>query len=73
MATSIQISAELQKALAKRKLSDRETYEKVIWSLLEDTMEINKQTKKEIEEARADINAGNFYTFDEIKKSLKKR
>jgi predicted transcriptional regulator len=73
MATTIQISKDLQKELTKRKLFENETYEDVIWSLIEDTMEINEQTKKEIEEARADIKAGRFYTFEEVKKSMKKR
>ena len=50
MATTIQISEELKKVLSKKKLSERETYENIIWSLLEDNMELNEQTKKELEE-----------------------
>ena len=48
MATTIQVSQELQKTLAKRKLYDRESYEEVIWDLLEDTMELTEEAKKEI-------------------------
>ncbi|MDZ7837051.1 MAG: hypothetical protein U5N58_03380 [Actinomycetota bacterium] len=36
MATSIQISEELKRELCKKKISSRETYENIIWSLLED-------------------------------------
>ena len=46
MATTIQISNELKKELSKKKFSDRETYESIIWDLIEDTMELNEKTKK---------------------------
>ena len=46
MATTIQISEELKKELSKRKFSDRETYESIIWGLLEDTTELSKETKR---------------------------
>ncbi len=45
MATTIQISEELQSMLKKRKLYDKETYEEVIWDLLEDTMELSEDIK----------------------------
>ncbi len=68
MATTIQISNDLQTELSKRKLSERETYEEIIWDLLEDTREINEETKRELEEARAEIKKGKFRTFEQIKK-----
>ena len=70
MATTIQISAELQSTLAKRKLFDRETYEEVIWELIEDTQELNEQTKRELAEARAEYRAGKFVTQEEVKAEL---
>ncbi|MFA6072600.1 MAG: hypothetical protein WC758_00610 [Candidatus Woesearchaeota archaeon] len=73
MATTIQISVELQKALIKKKLYEKETYEEVIWGLIEDTMEINAQTKKDIEEALEDVKAGRVYTLEEVKKMLKSK
>jgi predicted transcriptional regulator len=69
-ATTIQISEELQDVLAKRKLSDRETYEEVIWDIIEDTREINEETKRELEEARAEIKAGKVHTLEQVKKDL---
>lgn len=70
MATSIQISEKLQKELAKRKFFDKETYEEVIWALVEDSQELSEQTKKEIAQARAEIKAGKSRTLAEAKKEL---
>lgn len=47
MVTTIQISEKLQEKLKKRKLYDNESYEEVIWDLLEDSMELSEETKKE--------------------------
>lgn len=71
MVTTIQISEELKKELSKKKFSDRETYENIIWDLLEDIMELNVQTKKEIEQSREEIKAGKVFTLAQIKKELK--
>lgn len=70
MATTIQISADLQKELTNRKLSDKETYEKVIWGMIEDSQELNEETKRDIAEARAEIKAGRFHIFSQVKKEL---
>lgn len=70
MATTIQISADLQKELINRKLSDKETYEEVIWDLLEDSQELSEETKKDIAEARAEIKAGRLHTFEEVNREL---
>ena len=70
MATTIQISKGLQKELTNRKLSDKETYEEVIWDMVEDSKDMSEETKKEIADARAEIKAGKFYTMAEVKKEL---
>ena len=70
MATTIQVSEHLVDTLKMRKQYDKESYEEVIWDLVEDTMEINEETKIEIEQARADIKAGKFYTHEQVKKQL---
>ncbi len=70
MATTIQISEDLQKELSKKKIYDRETYEEVIWDIIEDTMELSEQTKKEIEESRKEIKEGKFKTLEQVKKEL---
>ncbi|MFC2159184.1 hypothetical protein ACFLQS_00500 [Actinomycetota bacterium] len=70
MVTTIQISEKLKKELARKKLSSRETYENIIWDLLEDTIELNEMTKKELEESRKEIKAGKVSTLGQIKKEL---
>ncbi|QLC50839.1 hypothetical protein HWN40_11660 [Methanolobus zinderi] len=70
MATTIQISEELRAELANRKLFSRETYEEVIWDLLEDTKELSAETKREIKESREQIRAGKFSTLEEIRDEL---
>ncbi len=70
MATTIQISQRLQQALNKKKLFDRETYEEIIWDLLEDTMELSDETKKNIECARAEFRTGKYYSHEEVKRRL---
>ncbi|MCK4319008.1 hypothetical protein KAW38_00350 [Candidatus Micrarchaeota archaeon] len=68
--TTIQISTELLKILKERKLHDNESYESVIRDLMEDTKELNEQTKKEIAKARKEIKEGKYSTLEEVKKEL---
>ena len=70
MDTSIQISKKLQKELLKRKFFDKETYEEVIWDMIEDNEELNAQTKKDLSEARAEIKAGKVHSLAKVKKEL---
>ncbi|HLD79583.1 MAG TPA: hypothetical protein VJA18_03410 [Candidatus Nanoarchaeia archaeon] len=70
MATTIQVSRDLLETLQKRKLYDKESYEEVIWDLVEDSMELSEETKRDIEQARAEIKAGKTYTLSEVKKKL---
>ena len=70
MDTSIQISKRLQKELLKRKFFDKETYEEVIWDMIEDNEELNAQTKKDLSEARAEIKAGKVHSLAKVKKEL---
>lgn len=70
MVTTIQISEELRDELKKRKAFPRERYEDVIWGLIEDTMELSEETKKNIEESLKDIKKGRVYTLEQVKKEL---
>ena len=71
MATTIQISRGLQDALKAKKLSQKESYEDIIWDLLEDTMELSEQTKRDIAEAEKDIREGRVHKWEDVKKELK--
>jgi len=69
--TTIQISRELQNKLNEKKIFERETYEEVIWDLLEDSMELSEQTKKDIEEYEKEMKKNgyaNFKSLAQIKK-----
>lgn len=70
MATSIQISKDLQSELVKRKMFDKESYEEIIWDLIEDSLELNEETKKDLAKARAEYKAGKYQTLTQVKKEL---
>jgi|TARA_Y100000310_G_scaffold335772_1_gene418634 predicted transcriptional regulator len=70
MATTIQISEELQSKLSQKKMFDKETYEEVIWDLLEDSMELSEETKRNIEISKKDIKEGKTVTLEQVKKEL---
>ncbi|MBR9677530.1 hypothetical protein GOV04_05290 [Candidatus Woesearchaeota archaeon] len=70
MATTIQVSKDLIEKLKARKLYEKETYEEVIWDLIEDTMELSEQTKKDIAQAEKEYKEGKVHTLEEVKKKL---
>jgi predicted transcriptional regulator len=70
MSTTIQISDNVKSTLDRMKMMERETYNEVIERMLEDDMELNEETKKEIEEAKKRIKSGKFITNEEAKKRL---
>ena len=70
MATTIQISDNLLKELKQRKIYDKESYEELIWDLLEDNMELSEETKKHIEQSRKEIEQGKTTSLSEVKKKL---
>lgn len=70
METTIQVSGELRKALSNRKVAPQESYESVIWDLLEDGRELSEETKREMAEARKQIKEGKFKTLAQVKKEL---
>ena len=68
--TTIQISQELLSKLKERKLYAKESYEEVIWDVLEDSMELSKETLENIKKSQADIKAGRTYTLAQVEKRL---
>lgn len=71
METTIQISRELLEKLALMKMHQKESYENIIWDLIEDRLELSDETKKDIAEAREDVKKGKFKTLEQVKKELK--
>lgn len=69
--TSMQVSKELLEKLQKRKMFNNETYEDIIWNLLEDTMELSEETKRDIEESKKQYERGEYHKWEDVKKELK--
>jgi len=70
MATTIQVSTDLMEELKNRKMHDKESYEEIIWDLLEDTLELSAETKKAIERAQQQFKEGKYHTHEQVKKRL---
>ena len=71
MDTTIQISRNLLENLSKMKMHEKESYENVIWDLIEDKMEFSRETKANIEKSEREIREGKTVSFEAIKKKLK--
>lgn len=70
MVTTIQVNEKLLEALKLRKISDKESYEEVIWDLIEDTMELSEETKKNIAQSQKEIKEGKTISLEKIKNEL---
>ena len=70
MDTTIQITHDLREALKMRKMSSSESYENVIWDLIEDNQALSEEAKRSIALAEMDINAGRVHKWEDVKKEL---
>ena len=70
MATTIQVSPKLLNELKKRKMHEKESYEELLWALLEDTMELSEETKRNIARSEREIKAGKTISLAQIKKEF---
>ncbi len=70
MVTTIQVSEELVKELKNRKMYDKESYEDIIWDLLEDTMELSEETKRNLKIAEEQVKRGEVVSHEQLKKEL---
>ena len=70
MATTIQVSGKLIDQLKAMKMHEKESYEEIIWDLIEDTKELSDETIKHIKQAEDDVKAGRTYTHEQAKKEL---
>ena len=67
MSTTIQISDQVKKTLEKMRVFERETYNEVIEDMLEDQMEINEKTKKELAKRK---NSKDFVSLESVEKEF---
>jgi predicted transcriptional regulator len=70
MATTIQISNKLMERLKTMKMSEKESYEDIIWDMVEDHMELSDETKRHILQSEDDIKHGRTVSHETIKKRL---
>jgi len=73
MDTTIQISKDLLEKLQKMKMHNKESYEDIIWDLIEDRMELSEETKKSLVEYEKDLRKGRmkkFHKWEDVKKEL---
>ena len=70
MVTTIQISSELVNKLKIMKMDERESYEDIIWDLIEDRLEFSEETKRHLEKSRKEIAEGKTISLEELKKKL---
>lgn len=70
MATTIQVSSKLLEKLKGRKMYDKESYEELIWDLLEDSMELSQETKEHIRQAEKEVREGKTIALSEVKRKL---
>lgn len=70
--TTIQISKELLSKLQFMKIHSKESYEDIIWDLIEDRLELSKETKKRLAEYEKDKRSGKLKlkTLEQVKKDL---
>ena len=68
--TTILVSQDLVQVLKGRKLYDKESYEEVIWDLVEDTMALSEETMILLKQAEKDIKEGRVFTHEEVKAEL---
>lgn len=68
METTIKISSDVKSMLDRFKMHERETYNDIIEIMIEDHLELNDKTKKEIEEARKRISKGEFYSQEDVER-----
>ena len=70
MATTIQVSKKLIDVLKSKKMHAKESYEEIIWDLLEDNMELSEETKRNIRQSEKEIREGKTVPLAEVKRKL---
>lgn len=72
MVTTIQISNSLLEQLKQMKIHEKESYEEIIWDMVEDRMELSEETKRTIANYEKNVREGTLKTIShkELKRSL---
>jgi hypothetical protein len=70
METTIQVSRNLLEKLQLMKMHNKESYEEIIWDLIEDRMEISDETRENIKISERQIKEGKTISLQKIKNKL---
>ena len=70
MDTTIQISNELLERLRDMKINSKESYENIIWDLVEDRLEFSEITKRNIEKSHKDIKERKTISLENLKRKI---
>ena len=71
METTIQISKELLNKLAEMKMHEKESYESIVWDLIEDRLEFSEETKNNITASEKEVRAGKTISLNLIKQKMR--
>lgn len=71
MNTTIQISSELLERLRRMKIYNKESYENIIWDLVEDRLEFSEATKNNIAKSEKEIKEKKTISLEELKRKIK--
>ena len=71
MDTTIQVSHELLERMREMKMHEKESYENIIWDMLEDRMEFSKQAKENIIKSEKELKERKTISFEEIKRKVR--
>jgi hypothetical protein len=71
METTMQVSKELLEKLSRMKMHQKESYENVIWDLIEDRLEFSEETKRNILSSEKEIKSGKTISLNSIKQKIK--
>ncbi len=70
METTIQVSKELLTKLKLMKMYRNESYEDIIWDLIEDRLELSDEAKKNVAKSEKEIREGKVVSLEDIKKKI---
>ena len=70
MYTTIKVSRDMKEILENMKISPSESYEDVIWDLIEDHLELNPEFRKSLELAEREIEEGKTVSMAELLEEL---
>ena len=51
-------------------MSNKESYENIIWDLVEDRLEFSEETKRNIEKSRKEVKEGKTISIEDLKKKI---